>query len=221
MDDITTPISTDSLTVSLRLDHLASRFLADQDVSASSRGTYGKGLQRFLEHARALGQFAPAREEVLAYKRSLEAEGLSALTISNYLVAVRKFFEWLEASKIYPNVARGIKGSKRVKGFRKDCLTIGQVCDLFQSLDRSDLSGKRDYALLNLLVTTGLRTVEVTRADIGDIRQEGGEAVLWIQGKGHAAKDDFVLVPFETLRPIREYLSARGALRTMNHSSRL
>ena len=29
------------------------------------------------------------------------------------MVAVRKLFEWLEAEKLYPNIAKGVKGAKR------------------------------------------------------------------------------------------------------------
>jgi len=52
--------------------------------------------------------------------------------------------------------------------------------------------------------------VEIARAQIADLRQEAGTAVLWIQGKGRDEKDDFVLLVEETLQPLREYLAARG-----------
>jgi len=34
---------------------------------------------------------------------------MSSLTVGSYLTVVRKFYEWTEANKIYPNVAKGIK----------------------------------------------------------------------------------------------------------------
>lgn len=77
-------------------------------------------------------------------------------------------------------------------------------------VDRSTLQGKRDYSLLNLLVRTALRTVEVIRAEVGDIRQETGEAVLWIQRKGRDVKDEFVLLTQDTLKLLNEYLQTRG-----------
>jgi len=43
------------------------------------------------------------------------------------------------------------------------------------------------------------------------VRREGGEAVLWIQGKGRDAKDEFVLLTEETVKPIGDYLQARGS----------
>jgi len=192
------------------LNSLIDRFLLSQDIKENSKKTYRKGLKQFIGWITREGIQNPTRETILAYKGYLEAQGLSSLTLSSYLVAVRKFFEWAEGMKFYPNIARGIKGGKRAKGFRKDPLTVTQVKEFLGAIDRSTLQGKRDFALLNLLIRTGIRTIEAVRADIGDIRQEGGEAVLWIQGKGRDAKDEFVLLTEETLKPIRDYLQARG-----------
>jgi integrase/recombinase XerC/integrase/recombinase XerD len=191
---------------------LVEAFAKAQDVKPSSRGTYRRMLSRFVEWLSAHPTTDLSRETILAYKASLEEKRLSPLTLSGYLVAVRKFFEWTEANKLYPNIARGVKGGKRSKGFRKDPLTVDQIKELLGSVNRSTLEGKRDYALLNLLVRTGLRTIEAVRADLGDIRQEGGEAVLWIQGKGRDAKDEFVLLTPDTLKPMRDYLTERGAV---------
>jgi len=211
MDTNLAPVNTaGALANSGDLAELIARFLAAQDVKPNSRKTYERGLRQFLSWLQRSGSQSPTRETVLSYKNSLEAQGLSGLTVSLYLVTVRKFFEWAESMKLYPNVARGVKGAKRSRGFRKDPLTVSQAKELLETVDRSTLQGKRDYALLNLLVRTGLRTVEAVRANVGDIRQEGGEAVLWVQGKGKDSKDDFVLLTGETLKPIQDYLQARG-----------
>jgi integrase/recombinase XerD len=105
-----------------------------------------------------------------------------------------------------------VKGPKKARGFRKDCLIPDQIREALSSLDRGTVEGLRDYALINLMIRTGLRTIEVARARVRDLRQDGGEAVLWVQGKGRQAKDEFVLLVEDTLRPLREYLSARGDL---------
>ncbi|ODS33205.1 MAG: site-specific tyrosine recombinase [Candidatus Scalindua rubra] len=186
-------------------------FLLSQDVRKTSKNTYQRGLRQFLTWFEQKAIKNPVREDILDYKAYLADQELSSLTVSNYMVVVRKFFEWMEGMKYYPNIAKGIKGMKRVKGFRKDPLTVSQIKELLNSIDRTTIQGKRDFAMLNLLVRTGLRTIEVVRANIDDIRQEGGEAVLWIQGKGRDTKDDFVMLTPATLNPIREYLSARKA----------
>ena len=62
---------------------------------------------------------------------------------------------------------------------------------------------------MNLLLRTGLRTIEVVRADIGDITFRGDKRVLLIWGKGHTEKDAFVVLSDETYLPIKEYINTR------------
>ena len=199
------------------LEALLQKFLEAQDIASSSRATYGRQLKQLLSWLEQTGRVdrlsTLLREDILAYKDHLLQLGLSSYTVSSYITATRKLFEWLEAEKVYPNIARGVKGTKKAKGFRKDCLTPGQIREALEAIDQRTLEGLRDYALLNLLLRTGLRTVEISTATLGDLRQESGSAVLWIRGKGRASKDDFVLLVEETLRPLRAYLSARGRLK--------
>ena len=207
-------IRTESLLVpDEKFDNLIDRFLLSQDIKPTSKYAYRRNLRPFLVWLTQEGIHSPTREDILVYKNHLEAKGHASFTLSNYLVAVRRFFEWLEGIKLYPNVAKGIKGTKRPRGFKKDPLTVSQVKELLSQIDRSTLLGKRDFALVNLLVRTGLRTIEAIRADVGDIRQEGGEAALWIHGKGRDMKDEFVLATQETLKPIMEYLAERGEVK--------
>jgi integrase/recombinase XerC/integrase/recombinase XerD len=208
------------------LDGLIDRFLNSQDIKQTSKTTYRRGLVNFFSwldkdtETRRHGDTESRnlnRETILRYKKFLEERRGSPLTLSTYLVAVRRFFEWAESIKLYPNVAKGIRGSKRQKGFRKDNLTVDQAKALCSQSSinnhQSTIEELRDLAMVNLMIRTGLRTIEVIRADIEDLRQEGGEAVLYIQGKGRDSKDEFVLLTEGTLKPIRDYLTARGSPR--------
>ena len=192
------------------LESVVQHFLSSQDIKDSSKKIYEVGLKQFLTWLKYNSIPSPNRDTVLRYKAELKNRGLSPSSISIYVVAVRRFFEWTESMKYYPNIARGIKVSKKSKGFKKDTLTIDQIKELFESIDRRTLPGKRDFALLNLLIRTGLRTIEAIRANIEDIRQQSGEALLWIQGKGRDDKDQFVVLTQDTLRPIYDYLKERG-----------
>ena len=187
---------------------LARAFLSSQDIGEASKRTYGKGLLLFLEWLRGNDIQSPNRETIIRYKEDLKARGLSSYSVSVYIVAIRRFFEWAEGMKYYPNIAKGIKTGKKSNGFRKDSLTVEQIQELLTSIDRTTLEGKRDYAMLNLLIRTGLRTIEAVRANRDDIRQQGGAAVLWIQGKGRDSKDDFVLLTPASLKPLYAYMKA-------------
>ena len=206
---------TSAVTQQASLEDLMDLFLREQDITEASRATYQRALRQFVACLRKTGRdqrmATLQREDILAYKESLQ-DTKTASTVSCYLTAVRRLFGWLESRKAYPDITRGVKGAKKAKGHRKDCLTPGQIRQVLDGVDRSTVEGLRDFALLNLLFRTGLRTVEIARAQIADLRQEAGTAVLWIQGKGRDEKDDFVLLVEETLRPLREYLAARGTV---------
>ena len=94
---------------------------------------------------------------------------------------------------------------------RKDALTEAQVVRLLSSLPRSTQRELRDFAIINLLVMCGLRTIEVVRANIDDIRTQGSDTLLWVRGKGHDDKDAFVVLADDVLTPIMQYLGARSS----------
>jgi len=198
------------------LEDIIERFMASQDIAKTSKDTYRRQLLQFTTWLDDTGRIdtmaSMSREDIVAYKDSMKQAGKSSYTVSSYMTVVRRFYEWLESERIFPNIARGVKGDKKARGFRKDCLTPGQLRDSLESIDKSTLDGLRDYALFNLVARTGLRTIEVARAQVRDLRQESGQAVLWIQGKGRDSKDDFVLLVDEAERPLRNYLQARGKL---------
>lgn len=184
-------------------------FINSLDVKDTTRDTYRKALKVFQAWLLEKGYTQPDRETILEYKQYLQDRDLSPMTVTAYLTAVRRFFCYLEGIKSYPDIAKGIKGLKRPRGFMKDALTKDEVNILLESIERKSLEGLRDYALINLMLRTGLRTIEVTRALLSDIGRENGEQVLRVWGKGRDCKDELVILTIQTYKPILEYLEAR------------
>ena len=184
-------------------------FLSEQDIKENSKGTYRRALKQFFSFMSSKYIWL-ASNDILEYKKFLDSQGLAAYTITAYLVVVRKFFAWTESKKIYPNIAKTIKGMKNPKGFRKEALSNQQIARVLKVINISTLQGKRDFAIINLLLRTALRTIEIQRADIGDIAQCVDEAKFYIQGKGRDAKDEYVVLTYTALKPILTYLEARG-----------
>jgi integrase/recombinase XerC/integrase/recombinase XerD len=131
---------------------------------------------------------------------------MSSLTVGSYITSVRRFYEWTEANKYYPNVAKGIKTPKRKQQFKKQPLLPAQATALLNFYQDKDL---RDYAIISLLLRTGLRTIEVIRASVEDITFKGGQRVLLVQGKGRDEKDNFVVLTDKTYQPLAQYLATR------------
>lgn len=213
-----------AISPSVSISQLISRFLAALDVRASSKATYERQLREFVAWLEYTGQAISEmrREDILAYRRYLKNEageagqGLSSYSVGGYLTAVRRLFSWLEAERIYPNVARDIRGPKRPKGHRKDTLSPKQLRASLAAIQAdeglSEIDRLRNYAMFNLMARTGLRDVEVKRARVGDMRRVEGQPVLYVHGKGRDSADEFVILTDEALAPIQAYLKARGHL---------
>lgn len=191
---------------------LVEAFIRSQDVKESSRRLYARTLRLWLQWVKDAGlKMADiTRAEVLKYKDELLADKKSPLTVGGYLTVVRKFYEWAEGLKFYPNVAKGIKTPRRRQQFQKQALTEDKGRELLEHFKAGAL---RDFALVNLLIRCGLRTIEASRALAGDMETRGGRRVLWIHGKGRDSKDAFVVLTDKTYEPIRAYLEARGAVK--------
>lgn len=185
-------------------------YLAELDASPKTRTTYGRALRQYVAWLDAEGVALDhtTRAHVMEYKHELEGSK-SANTCNAYLVAVRSFYAWLNSKTGYPNIAEGVKGLKRAAQTSKDALTLTQARDLLAAPAEGE-QGLRNRAMVALMLRRGLRTIEVSRANVGDLRQMGGKAVLFVQGKGHTAKDDFVVLGEQVERAISEYLAERG-----------
>jgi site-specific recombinase XerD len=183
-------------------------FIDSLDVKKTTAAGYEKKVRDFLSWATENHVIQPKPQDVRNYRTALTDRGLSPYSVSAYLTAVRRFFSWAEGEGIYPNVAREIKGAKTRRGHAKDALTAAQVKKVMKSA-----KGERTRALLALLFTTGVRTVEIIRADVGDLRTMGDKTVLNVWGKGRDSADDFVVVPAKAAEAAYSYLSTRGPLK--------
>lgn len=190
-------------------EELARQFIAFVDASPQSIATYRASIRRMLAFFKAEGITNPTRADVIRYRDELKAQYKPA-SVALHMTAARLFFRWTAQQGYYPNIADHIKGAKLDRGHKKDYLTSGQVKAVFQTADRDSTASKRDYAILAIMVTAGLRCIEVARANIEDLRTAGDSAALYIQGKGHEEKTDYVKLAPPVEKALRDYLTDRG-----------
>ena len=192
-------------------EDLFNSFIEYLDASPKTVETYTRAVRQFFKYIYENGINQPTREDVIAYREYLK-DTHKPTTVQNYIVSVRLFFQWTEQKGLYPNVAEHIKGAKLDKNHKKDYLTSRQVKKVLETAKEESLQGLRDYAILALMFTGGLRTIEVNRANIEDLRTAGDCEVLYLQGKGHEEKTDYIKLIPEVEDAIRAYLKARGSV---------
>ncbi len=193
-------------------EELYLRFVSFIDAKPKTVQTYTRALKQMFRYFAENGITHPQREDILAYREHLKTSGHKPTTIQNYITATRLFFQWLEQENIYPNVAAHVKGAKLDRDHKKDYLTSRQVKSVLSDIDRSTPQGARDYALIALMVTGGLRTIEVARADIADLRTLGDDTVLYVQGKGRDEKTEYIKLSAPVEAALRDYLRLRDDL---------
>ena len=194
------------------------RFIEYTDREPTTTKGYITCLRQFANWITATGTTQPERADILAYKEYLNgahfgrsgAEQLKAGTKQQYLRAVKHFFKWTAAEGIYPNIADNIHGVKiNHDTHKKDALDREAVKIIADHIDRSTESGKRLYAMYLLCISCGLRTIEINRANIEDIKKTGDRTYLYLQGKGHSEHDQPVLLIPEVKAALQDYLQSR------------
>lgn len=172
--------------------------------------TYTRAIRQFGKWLNDNGIIRPTETDVRNYRDELMTDH-KPTTTQAYLTAIKLFFKWTEKSGYYPNVAERVNGVKIDNTLpKKGYLTVNQVKELLTVPNRQTDAGKRDYAILVLMLTTGLRTVEVIRADVGDIDTIGNDHVLFIRGKGKSDKTQSVKITGAVEQAITEYIKTRG-----------
>lgn len=186
------------------------RWTAFVDSSSDrTKRTYNTAIRQFVLYLKTNGITHPQREDIISYREMLKQDH-KPTTIQTYMAAVKLFFKWTASEGVYPNVADHVKGAKLDTEHKKDYLTSKQVSKLLNGVERDGIQGLRDYAMLALMVTTGLRTISIVEADICDLRTVGDDMVLFYKGKGHDEKATYVKLAEPVEEAIREYLAARG-----------
>jgi integrase/recombinase XerC/integrase/recombinase XerD len=191
------------------IPELMDSFINSLDVKPTSRLLYFRTLKQYFNWIEKNGYRLSeiARPQLLKYKEDLLSSGMSSLTVGSYLTSLKSFYSWAEANKFYPNVAKGIKSPARKQQFKKQPLLPSQATALLSYYQDKAL---RDFAVVNLLLRTGLRTIEVIRANVEDIVFKGSQRVLLVHGKGRAEKDNFVVLTEKSYQPLAQYLATRG-----------
>lgn len=189
-------------------------WLAGIRVSAATKETYARAIKPFAGFLEAggIGLEDARRRDVERYVDGLMEDGLEPANAALYLAAVKSLYSFLSELGCR-NPAAGVRGPKMSRMFKRDSLTRDQVSELLSSMRRETPIQKRNFAMVNLMVRTGLRDVEVVRADIRDIRTRMGADVLYVQGKGRPGKDSFVVLTPAAMGPISEYLVTRSCAR--------
>jgi site-specific recombinase XerD len=205
---------------------LFERFLRETDIQENSKETYFKGLKKFLTwlSKESEEKIKLSKEKIIEYKNTLIKTKLRPHTQATYFVITKQFFSWAEANLILPNIAKTVKGIKKItKQHHKDPLKKEEIKTLIkeEKKERKKIEEIRNAILVKLLIFTGIRIGEASNIKLEDIEEEKKKTIIWIKGKGRTSKDNFVFLIKELAEEIKKYIEKRQHKENINEESYL
>jgi site-specific recombinase XerD len=157
--------------------------------SPESQRSYRRSIEDFVAWYCSEPRLSFSRTVVTRYRIHLEDRLLAPGTVNVRLAAVRRLaYEAADTGLLTPDLAAGIR---RVKGARRlgtrlgNWLTADEARSLWQLPDRHSAKGKRDRAILAVLLGCGLRRRELTKLTLDHLqRREDHWAIVDLVGKG-------------------------------------
>lgn len=206
-----------------------------EDDSPNTARRYERDIKQFFAWADASGYdvFTMIPWHIQQYRRWLgepdrveryrKKTQLSDSTIAGRLAAISSFYRYCQEQAgrqgFVPNPARNIRRPKP----SKESLTAGLTRDQVDAiLVVARKRGPREYALVLLLVTVGLRISEVCDLDTGDLVKDSGRWALKVKRKGQGRDRVTVTCPDTTARALWRYMRGRrGAMFRGNDAERM
>jgi len=198
-----------------RILELIDEFISIQDVADNSKKVYRSNLLTFFRYVfRTIkkDEWQLTRVDVIEYKRYLIDKKYSNLTIDSRITTLRKFYKYLSDLALYENIMLGVKNPPKYSGFKKKPLNDIQISALIKNLKCDTEIEKRNFAIIWIMLETGIRSVEVTRLDYSDIIITNDFSGLKIQRKGSVEKNQSIPVSPDTINVLQDYLILRKDL---------
>jgi len=178
--------------------------------SAKTAENYKLYLERFVEFTDDIHVEKITAEIIRKYRLWLNryknplGEGLSTITQSYHLIALRGFLKYLGERDISSLPADKIKLPK-VSRKQVNFLHYDEVTRLLEAIEGDDESALRDRAIIELLFSSGLRVSELVNLNRGHINTKRRE--FMVRGKGQ--KDRPVFISKSAAEKVDEYLATR------------
>ena len=163
-------------------------FFAARIANRRTRAAYGRAVGQFLTwcEARGLALEAVSPLHVAAYIRTHPG---SAPTVKQHLAAIRMLGDWLVVSQVLPvNPAAAVRGPKHVvtKG-ATPVLSPAEARRLLEAIDTGTLAGRRDRALVSVMLYSFARVSAVIGMRRQDYFRQGSRGWLRAPREGQQA----------------------------------
>lgn len=147
-------------------------------------------------------------EDLTKFEVTLKDEGLSLSSLNRVISSLKGFYKYCSIESSIDNPMLESMTHKVPRKLPK-ALSIDEITKLIESAKREgDLMSPRDFAILELLYSTGARVSEIVGINIADlsISKIGSDEVSVLKLKGKGSKERFVPLGRFAISALDDYL---------------
>lgn len=202
-----------------QLFQLVEDYLTDKDITKESFDLYQTILKQYTNYLENNQIEFAKTSDVTKYIKSIKDKGYSVSWINLQLTAIKGLYRYLsDNQRRYDlpleyafDITLSIKNEQSSRENNRPLLTIEQAKQLIIKTkeNRRYIWHYRDHAMIYLMLTTGIRGVEVRRLMKKDFSVLNEQLILYVQGKGRDNADEYVKIPSGVEEAINDYLSKR------------
>ncbi|MCD4827120.1 MAG: tyrosine-type recombinase/integrase [Acholeplasmataceae bacterium] len=202
------------------LEDLVDLYLAEKDIKRETWELYHTILIQYIAYLKTQKIIYAKKSDVLSFIDYKKRQNYSTQWIYHLISTIKGLYQYLafnqkrlDLDDIYAyDITESIKNVSIKKKFDKQTLEIHEAKHLILCTKqmRKYIWHYRDHAIIYLMIVTGIRSVEVRRARIKDLKKINSQHVLYIQGKGMSSKDDYVKISKGLKDAIDDYLNLRS-----------
>lgn len=166
-------------------EHLVDVFIAERGYGKNTCNDVAWVVKHYLHHFESLGNFSLAAvtvEDVQQYIRKTASE-MKLNSLRDVFLYLRHFHIYLKendyaAPDCVELFSHKVQREKYIQGY----VTDEELEKVLSVIDTETERGKRDYAIILLAATTGLRACDIIRLKLTDVDWRRGEITV-VQGK--------------------------------------
>lgn len=182
--------------------------MLEKGLSPNTIDAYLRDLQKLVAFAESKGMVLEALEtaHLEEFLAGLHDQGLSARSTARVISGIKSFFRFVTGQKEGKDDPSTLLEGPKVGLKLPVVLSVEEIDALLSVIDVSTAEGTRNYAIIEMLYSCGLRVSELTRLRFTELYFD--EGFIRVEGKGE--KQRLVPISATAMQKVRNWLPYRG-----------
>ena len=183
----------------------------ERSYTGNTLDAYVRDLQKLLNYCADLGiDFRRVTLEQLdQFSGTLQELGVQPRSVARILSGVRSFYRFLVLEKEIETDPTELLENPQIGKHLPEVLSIQEIDDIEQVIDKSKAQGVRDVAIIEMLYSCGLRISELCNLKMSELFLE--EGYIRVHGKGR--KERLVPIGEQAIEKLRQWFVIRTGVK--------